>query len=81
VQLPVLDPLPREVKLVRELPWGDKTMLLECSHPSAQRGTMLNGRGICLLCKGDDFSRTCLFVAVVPPHARPAPEDPQTTLF
>jgi hypothetical protein len=77
----VLDPLPRGVKIVRELPWGDRPMLCECSHPADLRGVMVSGRGICRLCKGDDFGRTCLFVAVVPPHARPAPEDPQTTLF
>lgn len=79
--LQVLDPVPRGVKLVRELPWGDKPMLCECSHPVDLRKPMRNGRLLCALCKGDDFTRTCLFVAVVPVGARRAPEDPQRALF
>lgn len=82
--IPTLDPLPRRVRPIRQLSWGDKPWLVECSHPEELRRTLSSGpragQPICGLCKGDDLGRSCMTTALVP-KAAIEKQDRQGELF
>lgn len=70
-----LDPLPERVKWVRLASGSQKDGLsiVECSHPFDMRKEVMRGArrvNLCGLCRGEDLTRSCLTLAMVPAKAR-----------